>query len=230
MVGKQVIINDDHLNKFYCIMRRKKKGFLKIFCILPDGGQIESRDSSSTIVNNVWFVCSKGRRWLFIKSLQSVVERRVVIKADWFGKYLLSSWENLFENFSYEEKNGDVDVNVSSEDDKWFNVDDDDGGGGGGGSGGGFNRWYRLAVAYISFVQLCRRFDIIFHFDGCCCCLLAASICNKSRSSDNGGSMADDDECVELNMRSSLSTRSVEVELAGGDEVSKTMIDGEYLI
>ncbi len=177
---------------------------------------MESLDSSSTIVNNVWFVGSIDRRLRLVKSLQSVVERRVVIKADGFGKYFISSWENLFGYFSKEEKNGDVDVKVSSEDDKWFIVE------------GGFNRWYRLAVAYISFVQLCRLFVIIFHLDGCCCCccLFAASICNKSRSSDNGSSMAD--ECDGLNIRSSEKTRSVEDELAGG-EVSKTMItDGEW--
>jgi hypothetical protein len=52
---------------------------------------------------------------------------------------------------------------------------------------GGLNRGKRLAaLAYISFVQLCRRLETIFHLAGCCFC--AASIWARSRSSERGNS------------------------------------------
>ena len=137
------------------------------------------------------------------KLLQSVVERRVLTDADGVGKHFVSSLEPL----SAAGPNGDVDNGGSSEAERLLGV------------AGGFSRWYRLAVAYMSLVQLCRRLDIIFHLDGCCLC--AASICDRSRSSDSGGSMMD--ESVELSMRSRDNARSLDDTLAGGGDVSKTI-------
>ena len=81
------IVNDDHLKHLSsCIFDNE----VNRMC-LPADGHSESRDSSSTIVNSVLFFCSNGRRLKLFRSLQSVVERRVVIRADGWEKYFILS-------------------------------------------------------------------------------------------------------------------------------------------